>query len=192
MTSSVSMCIQYSQKRTQFSCTWTFCVKNEFSGNSNNRILQFTSRNSVTLFSLATTDIDLAWLRHSTYPSALVSACQMMKWPNKFYEVLSVICAAFLWSVPIDKAKVDVLGHIWNLSGQFIIWHALTNAVEISPRCSLINMNLPWKQCELYQFFFFKFNWIFYFKQPHFTIYFLKQRDIVHINQTTSWRDFHR
>jgi hypothetical protein len=30
-------------------------------------------------FSLATTDIDLARLRHSTYPSALVSACH-----NKF------------------------------------------------------------------------------------------------------------
>ena len=30
------------------------------------------------LFSLATTDIDLARLRHSTYPSALVSACHMM------------------------------------------------------------------------------------------------------------------
>ena len=44
----------------------------------NNRILQFTSRNSVTLFSLATTDIDLARLRHHTYPSALVSAFQMM------------------------------------------------------------------------------------------------------------------
>jgi hypothetical protein len=44
----------------------------------------FTSRNSVTLFSLATTDIGLVWLRHSTYPSALVSACQMMNWPNKF------------------------------------------------------------------------------------------------------------
>ena len=44
----------------------------------------YTSRNSVTLFSLATTDIGLAWLRHSTYPSTLVSACQMMNWPNKF------------------------------------------------------------------------------------------------------------
>ena len=61
-----------------------------FSSNSieyfiaNNRILQFTSRNIVTsLFSLATTDIDLARLRHSTFPSALVSACQMMNWPNK-------------------------------------------------------------------------------------------------------------
>ena len=41
---------------------------------------------------------------------------------------LSVICAAFLWSVPIDKARVDVLDHIRNLLGQFIIWHALTNA----------------------------------------------------------------
>ena len=49
------------------------------------RILQFTSRKSVTsLFSLATTDIDLARLRHSTYPSALVSACQILNWPNKF------------------------------------------------------------------------------------------------------------
>jgi hypothetical protein len=47
---------------------------------------------------------------------------------GKLYTSLSVICASFLWSVPIDKAKVDVLGHIWNLSGQFIIWHALTNA----------------------------------------------------------------
>ena len=62
-----------------------------FSSNSieyfiaNNRILQFTSRNIVTsLFSLATIDIDLARLRHSTYPSVLVSACQMMNWPNKF------------------------------------------------------------------------------------------------------------
>ena len=52
---------------------------------ASNRILQFTSRNSVTsLFSLATTDIDLALLRHSTYPSALVKAYQMMNWPNKF------------------------------------------------------------------------------------------------------------
>ena len=53
---------------------------------ANNRILQFTSRNIVTSsFSfLATTDIDLARLRHSTYPSVLVSACQMMNWPNKF------------------------------------------------------------------------------------------------------------
>ena len=41
--------------------------------------------NSVTsLLSLATTDIDLARLRHSTYPSALVSTCQMMNGPNKF------------------------------------------------------------------------------------------------------------
>jgi hypothetical protein len=52
---------------------------------ANNRILQFTSRNIVTsLFSLATTDIDLPRLRHSTYPSTWVSACQMMNWPNQF------------------------------------------------------------------------------------------------------------
>ena len=53
---------------------------------ANNRTLQFTSRHIVTSsFSfLATTDIDLARLRHSTYPSVLVSACQMMNWPNKF------------------------------------------------------------------------------------------------------------
>jgi hypothetical protein len=44
------------------------------------------------------------------------------------FTSLSVICAAFLWSVPIDKAKVDVLDHIINLLGQFIISHALTNA----------------------------------------------------------------
>jgi hypothetical protein len=44
------------------------------------------------------------------------------------YTGLSVICAAFLWSVPIDKARVDVLHHIRNILGQFIIWHALTNA----------------------------------------------------------------
>jgi hypothetical protein len=43
------------------------------------------------------------------------------------YLFLSVICAAFLWSVPIDKARVDVLDHIRNLVGQFIFWHALTN-----------------------------------------------------------------
>jgi hypothetical protein len=50
---------------------------------ANNRILQFTSRNIVTsLFSLATTDIDLARLRHSTYPSVLVGTCEMMNWPN--------------------------------------------------------------------------------------------------------------
>jgi energy-converting hydrogenase Eha subunit H len=56
-----------------------------FSSNSieyfiaNNCILQFTSRNIVTsLFSLANTDIDLAQLRHSTYPSALVSAREMI------------------------------------------------------------------------------------------------------------------
>ena len=36
------------------------------------------------IFSLATTDIDLARLRHNTYPSALVSAFQMMNWPIKF------------------------------------------------------------------------------------------------------------
>ena len=47
---------------------------------------------------------------------------------DKLYTSLSVICASFLWSVPIDEVKVDVLDHIWNLSGQFIIWHALTNA----------------------------------------------------------------
>ena len=41
---------------------------------------------------------------------------------------LLVICAAFFWSVRIDKARVDVLDHIRNLLGQFIIWHALTNA----------------------------------------------------------------
>jgi hypothetical protein len=52
---------------------------------ANNRILQFTSRNSVTsLFSLATTDIDLARLSHNTYSSALFSAFRMMNWPNKF------------------------------------------------------------------------------------------------------------
>ena len=52
---------------------------------ANNRILQFSSRNSVTsLFSIATTDIDLAGLRHNTYPSASASAFQMMNWPNKF------------------------------------------------------------------------------------------------------------
>ena len=34
---------------------------------------------------------------------------------------LSVICAAFLSSVPIDKVRVDVLDHIRNLLGQFII-----------------------------------------------------------------------
>ena len=44
-----------------------------------------------------------------------------------FILYLSVIRAAFLWSVPIDKARVDVLDHIRNLLGQFIIWHALTN-----------------------------------------------------------------
>jgi hypothetical protein len=60
-------------------------INNFFTSNSieyfiaNNRILQFTSRNSVTsLFLLATTDTELARLHHSTYPSALVSACQMM------------------------------------------------------------------------------------------------------------------
>ena len=37
------------------------------------------------------------------------------------YVNLSVICAAFLQSVPIDKARVDVLDHIRNLLGQFII-----------------------------------------------------------------------
>ena len=36
------------------------------------------------LFSLATTDIDLTRLRHNTYPSASASAFQMMNWPNKF------------------------------------------------------------------------------------------------------------
>ena len=41
---------------------------------------------------------------------------------------LSVSCASFLWSVPIDKARVDVLDHIWNLLSQFIIWHGLINA----------------------------------------------------------------
>jgi hypothetical protein len=52
---------------------------------ASNSIVQFTSRNSViSLFSLATTDIDLARLRHNTCPSALVSAFQTMKWPNKF------------------------------------------------------------------------------------------------------------
>ena len=30
-------------------------------------------------------------------------------------------------SVPIDKASVDVLDHIRNWLGQFIIWHALTH-----------------------------------------------------------------
>jgi hypothetical protein len=44
------------------------------------------------------------------------------------HETLSVICAAFHGSVLIDKARVDVLDHIRNLLGQFIIWHALTNA----------------------------------------------------------------
>jgi ribosomal protein L37AE/L43A len=48
---------------------------------------------------------------------------------------------------------------------------------EISPRCSLINRNLPWKQKWIILInFFFKFNWIFYCKKPHFTIYFPKQR----------------
>ena len=47
---------------------------------------------------------------------------------DKLYTSLSVICASFLWSVPIDEVKVDVLDHIWNLLSQFIIWHALTNA----------------------------------------------------------------
>jgi hypothetical protein len=34
---------------------------------------------------------------------------------------------------------------------------------------------------------FFKFNIIFYCKQPHFTIYFLKQRDIVFISDDRHW-----
>jgi hypothetical protein len=59
-----------------FKFNWIFHCKQP-------HFLQFTSRNSMTLFSLVTTDIDLARLRHSTYPSALVSACQMMNWPNK-------------------------------------------------------------------------------------------------------------
>ena len=46
------------------------------------------------------------------------------------YVNLSVICAAFLRSVPIDKARVDVLDHIRNLLGQFIIWHALTKLMS--------------------------------------------------------------
>ena len=51
--------------------------------------------------------------------------------------------------------------------------------LEILPRCA-INRDLSWKQSELYYFFFFfKFNWIFHCKQPHFTIYFPKQRDII-------------
>ena len=60
-------------------------INNFFFSNSieyiaNNRILQFTSRNSVTsLFLLAKTDTELARLHHSTYPSALVSTCQMRK-----------------------------------------------------------------------------------------------------------------
>ena len=33
-----------------------------------------------------------------------------------------------LWSVPIDKARVDVLDYIRKVLGQFIIWHALNNA----------------------------------------------------------------
>ena len=45
-----------------------------------------------------------------------------------FIFYLSSICAAFLWNMPIDKARVDVLDHIRNLLGPFIIWHALTNA----------------------------------------------------------------
>jgi hypothetical protein len=49
-------------------------------------------------------------------------------WLFNIYIYISVICAAFLWSVPIDKARVNVLDHIRNLLGQFIIWHALTNA----------------------------------------------------------------
>ena len=49
---------------------------------------------------------------------------------NKMHFIiyLSVICAEFLWNVTIDKARVDVLNHIRNLLGQFIIWHLLTNA----------------------------------------------------------------
>ena len=63
---------------------------------ANNRILQLTSRNTVTsLFSLATTDIDLARLGHSTYPSALVSACEMMNWPNNFLIWSSTSTLAF-------------------------------------------------------------------------------------------------
>jgi hypothetical protein len=49
----------------------------------------------------------------------------------------------------------------------------------ISPRCSVINRDLPWKQWIILINFFFKFNWIFHCKQPHFTIYFPKHRDII-------------
>jgi hypothetical protein len=49
-------------------------------------------------------------------------------WLFNIYIYILVFCAAFLWSVPIDKARVDVLDRIKNLLGQFIIWHALTNA----------------------------------------------------------------
>jgi hypothetical protein len=34
---------------------------------------------------------------------------------------------------------------------------------------------------------FFKFNWIFYYKQPHFTIYLSKQHAIVFISDDQNW-----
>ena len=49
-------------------------------------------------------------------------------WQYTYIVYLSLFCATFLWSVLIDKARVDVLDHIRHLLGQFIIWHALTNA----------------------------------------------------------------
>jgi hypothetical protein len=51
--------------------------------------------------------------------------------------------------------------------------------MEISPGCSVVNRDLPWKQSELYNLFFLQIQLNISLQATHFTIYFPKQRDII-------------
>ena len=87
------------------------------------------------LSDIETDKIKQRWVYNNEMKNNNIPHCRKILQSNrkmlekgKLYTSLLVICASFLWSVPIDKATVDVLEHIWHLLGQFIIWHALTNA----------------------------------------------------------------
>ena len=82
-----------------------------------------------TAFSLATTDIDLARLHHNTYRSALVSACQMMNWPNKFLIWSNTLTLALsIGTLQRNAAQItDIYIYIKKSNEICMLVHIITN-----------------------------------------------------------------
>jgi hypothetical protein len=116
------------RKSTKMHATWT--------------ILRWSTKkinlNSVTLFSLATTNIGLARLCHSTYPSALVSACQMMNWPNKFLIWSSTSTLALSIGYGWFVTRSHAISHqgCWLLHGSLTL-----TVIKLQPRFKVCNIS---------------------------------------------------